>query len=203
MSVSLQGTYTDSIKICIKAWKMRGPAGDGATGHFSDETVSEFIVVKHHEIGGPARTGIVFTLEGEGDEARRLAANNRRIQRCLESAQVVELIPSLLAALPADLASLLANELLRPSGRFAASLDDADLADITGMDMAVDAKESGESLHAVADYLANPTEANLKRVIKESNEAIEVKRGIVRKALAKMNPKTAYGKVLAHFRQPA
>lgn len=165
MSVGLHETWVDCLKRHIKDWKMRGPAGDGTRGPFSDETICQFIIEAHERIGGPLKTGIVFAPVGSGDESKRRTANAKRIMRYMtdepntefESFQLFNLVPSILAAMPQNLAKRFINEYLEPA-KFVASEADDDGEDGFGPEVAHKTQSATFSaLHAISAASLNPT----------------------------------------------
>jgi len=175
-------TPVDLLKRHIKGWKMRGPAGDGSQGHWSDETICDFIVAAHARIDGPARTGIVFAMPGTTDEARRQKANAAKILRYITdepntefgATQLLNLLPSILAAMPDDLATGFLNEYLSPVNRTVRGIDadDSPLQAATAHLVKI-ARETSEAQVAVADLIDGATPEELSKAERELAEAEE------------------------------
>nr|WP_153076840.1 hypothetical protein [Paraburkholderia bonniea] len=112
-----------AIKAVISEWRrLHG---------WSRETVTEMVVAAHTRIGGPQRTGIHFSHHH--DVATRQKTNADRVYRWMNDEEsdrnllAVNMLPSILAALPSDLAAQLLNEILGPAG-FAARVLHTDSA---------------------------------------------------------------------------
>ncbi|HJV75372.1 MAG TPA: hypothetical protein VJ654_14190 [Noviherbaspirillum sp.] len=188
-------TWVDCLKRYIKAWKMRGPAGDGSTGHWSDETICDFIVEAHVKIGGPAKTGIVFNPAGAGDESKRRKANAMKIMRYLtdepntefESLQLFNLAPSILAAMPEDLRTGFLNEYISMLNLSVSGIETAGTNRLNATAHLVEiAKETSEAEAAVAELISSPTSAHLveaDRELAEAEEAIHSARIDVRRQM--------------------
>jgi hypothetical protein len=174
-------TWVDCLKRHLRAWKLRGPAGDGSKGQWSDETICDLIVEAHERIGGPAKTGIVFA-PGSADESNRKKANAARIMRMLTdepstdgpSIALVNLLPSISAAMPADLATSFWNEYLAPARLGVRGLDDGQTVGFNPAEhIGAQTKESAEATLALLQVQANPSLASLEAAHKEQTDVIE------------------------------
>ncbi|MFS2112715.1 hypothetical protein [Herbaspirillum frisingense] len=171
--ISIVATYVDM-------WRKRIDA--------SRETIAVLIVEAHERIGGPANTGIRFEPPTQDSFTRsRVIAD--RIFRWLDDRSKdtnllpTNFLPSLLAAMPADICLRCINDLLTPLHLVAGRVD----AELSGeMDavrhLAAVAKESGEAIGALSLVVAMPTLPAMEAAVKELDEAIESKRS-ARRAL--------------------
>lgn len=174
-------TYVDSLKRHMKAWKIRGPAGDGSKGPFSDATICDFIVQAHERIGGTAKAGIVFA-PGSSDEFNRRKANSVRIMRMLtdepntefESFQLFNFAPSILAAMPQDLAMSFMSEYLAPTGLSprSAQVTEAVTLDVP-TNLCHSIKETAEANQALAELMHGADIEKLQRAQRELVEAVD------------------------------
>lgn len=174
-------TWVDCLKRHLRAWKLRGPAGDGSKGAWSDETICDLIVDAHDRIGGPAKTGIVFA-PGSADESNRKKANAARIMRTLtdepstdgQAIALVNMLPSITAAMPPDLATSFWNEYLAPARLGVRCLDDAIAVDFNpAAHIGAQTKESAEATIALLQVQASPTLSTLEAAHKEQTDVIE------------------------------
>jgi hypothetical protein len=173
-------TYVDSLKRHMKAWKMRGPAGDGSRGAFSDATICDFIVETHNRIDGPSKTGIVFA-PGSSDEFNRKKANAVRIMRMLtdepqsehDEIQLFNMAPSILAAMPQDLAVSFITEYLRPAKLLVRAQDDEAHAEFNLAVVHDTHNAAHDAMKSMLEATLNPTPENLEIAEREAIKATE------------------------------
>lgn len=184
MQVDLQKSPIGLLRDHIEAWSKRTGA--------SNQTIADEIVTAHEQIDGPARTRITFS--SGGDIFKRLATNCFKVFRWLDDREKdtnllsVNFLPSVLKAMPRDLAMSWLNDLLRPIGFCVQGLEAAeeDKLDVTAL-LCKNIKESSEASQAMAEYAANPTEDALHRVERELAEEAE----LAQQALAAVRAKRA------------
>lgn len=166
-------TLIASMREIVGAWRKRKG--------WSRETVVSEIVEAHERIAADKTTGIRFE-PGTQDAIARLKVNADRVFRWLDdegkdnNLLPLNFLPSVLAALPADLCDAwLDDELLRPLGRVSHRIEvhvdqPLDLhADLVNM-----LKEDGEAQQAMAKLMAGVTVEALAKAHKEVRESIEV-----------------------------
>jgi hypothetical protein len=167
MQADLQKSPIGSLRDHIEAWSKRTGA--------SNQTIADEIISAHNEIGGPARTRITFS--DATDIFKRLATNCFKIFRWLDDREKdtnllsVNFLPSVLRAMPRDLAMSWLNDLLRPIGFCVRSIEpvDGDVLNVTNL-LCLNIKETGEASQAMAEYAACPTEGTLRKVERELAE---------------------------------
>ena len=128
---ALQETHVESLKRHLNAWKKESG--------MSEMTMFDEIVAAHIRIGGPEKTGIHFS-DGK-DEYNRQKANSIRIKRLLaesdegigreQADQLVNVLPSILAALPTILRISYLNEYLAPLDMHVSSNDESEEGEMT------------------------------------------------------------------------
>jgi hypothetical protein len=167
MQADLQKSPIGSLRDHIEAWSKRTGA--------SNQTIADEIISAHNEIGGPARTRITFS--DASDIFKRLATNCFKVFRWLDDREKdtnllsVNFLPSVLRAMPRDLAMSWLNDLLRPIGFCVRGIEaaDVDALDVTGL-LCKNIKESSEASQALAEYAAHPTAETLRRAERELAE---------------------------------
>lgn len=199
-------TWVDSLKRHLKAWKLRGPAGDGSKGPWSDATICEFIVEAHNRIGGPEKTGIHFS-PGSADEYNRKKANAARIMRTMtddpqtdaEAVSLFLMLPSISAAMPTDLAISFWNEYLLPTRLAVRGVDDAAGDSITVNDLVAVMKEDAEAHQACAAVIEHPDMATLNAARTEIQQAIEQQTRLARVLDGMIRMKSTAGGAVKNF----
>jgi len=142
------------------------------------------IVQAHDEVGGPAATGIRF--EPHPDEYQRTKNNGDRVLRWLDDeSKENNLLPanfvlSVLAGLPPAERMDCLNELLHRFGLCVRSLETADEIGLGLSDVCEMASADADALAAVANAIAQPTQANLDLALSRTARAHERKARIVR-----------------------
>jgi hypothetical protein len=147
------------------------------SGSKSRETAAEEIVCAHEQIDGPARTGVFFEPRTT-DVFKRMHTNAAKFFRWMDDESKdtnllsVNMLPSVLAALPEDLRAHWLNDYLRPLGLCVRGIDQAQgaLPDMNRMLCDV-MKEGSEGAQALAEAAANPSPANVARAVKELDDA--------------------------------
>lgn len=132
----LHETYVESLKRHLSAWKKEAGC--------SEMTIHDAIVAAHVQINGPEKTGIHFS-DGK-DEYNRQKANSIRIRRLLvddeegigreQADQLVNLLPSILAAMPAHLRISFLNEYLLPLNMHVSANEEGEEGEVTIGDLA-------------------------------------------------------------------
>jgi hypothetical protein len=146
-------------------------------GNKSRETAAEEIVCAHERIDGPARTGVFFEPRTT-DVFKRMHTNAARFFRWMDDESKdtnllsVNLLPSVLAALPEDARIHWLNDYLRPLGLCVRDVDQAENAtpDMNRLLCGV-LKETGEAVQSMAESAANPTGSNIAKTVKELADA--------------------------------
>lgn len=161
-----------SLRRHVEIWKKR-------TG-LSNQKIAQYIVEAHESIGGPVRTGIRFSVTA--DPFNDAKANQQRIWRWLDDVSddknllTVNLLPSIVTALPLDLKISYWNELLVHDNLCVTGVEAGEGA-FGVSDLAAVLKEDSEAHQACAQVLGNPNDlALLRRAEKEMSEAIETKK---------------------------
>jgi hypothetical protein len=138
----------------------------------SRETTAEEIVCAHERIDGPARTGVFFEPRTT-DVFKRMHTNAARIFRWLDDSKdtnllSVNLLPSILEAMPEELRIHWLNDYLRPLGLCVRNVEQVDgtAPDMNRLLCSV-LKETSEAVQSMAESAANPSESNLERAAKE------------------------------------
>lgn len=185
-------TWVDCLKRHLKAWKLRTS--------LSDQAICDEIVKAHERIGGPEKTGIVFA-PGSKDEYNRQKANCAKIMRMLtdephsdfEAVQLVNMLPSITAAMPADLCISFWTEYLAPVGLAPQGMDgDADVGfSITQFSQLL--KADSEAHQACAEVIANPDIETLVKARKTLRMAVIEKLRKSRAIEAMIRAKAALG----------
>lgn len=157
------------LRDAVEAWRKRNG--------WSRETAAQMIVDAHERIGGPAVSGIVFDPPSR-DTFERAKANADRIFRWLDDLTKdrnhlpPNFIPSILAALPADLLTAAVNDLLRPLNlacrMLPAKIDDSDTTIRLFKGMLT---VSAEASAAMADLLDGVDPGELERAQTAISEA--------------------------------
>lgn len=161
-------TFIDCLKRHLKAWKLRGPSGDGKEGAYSDQTICDEIVKTFERLGGSLKTGMRFSSTSK-DEFNRLKANAVRISRMMNdevetdeqftSDSLFNLLPYITAAMPRDLSHSFWLEYQAVAGFAPQSLDDAGDGELTIRDLSLVIKADSDSHQAFAAVLQNPNDA--------------------------------------------
>jgi hypothetical protein len=165
-----QKTFIAMMADCVDSWRKR----EG----MSQATVVDEIVKAHERIAGPQVTGIAF--EPNRDEYNRMKANSDRVWRWLDDKSKdrnllpANFIPSVLAAMPADLRIALLDDMLRPFGLATRSLASAQEKGFDPTLLACkNIKETAESHQAVAALVHDMSMPCVLKADKETAEAIE------------------------------
>lgn len=142
------------------------------------------IVQAHDDANGPAVTGIRF--EPHPDEYQRTKNNGDRVLRWLDDeSKENNLLPanfvlSVLAGLPPAERMDCLNELLHRFGLCVRSLETAEETGLGVADICAMASADADALAAVANAIAQPTQANLDLALSRTARAHERKARIVR-----------------------
>lgn len=166
-------TWIDCLKRYLRLWKR--------SGDFSDATICDFIVQAHVARGLDTKSGIRFT-PGSADEYNRQKANAARIMRMLseephtdgEAVAAINMLPSILAAMPADLRMDFLNEYIAPLGLSVrgAGLDAGGSLNATGHLVHI-ARENAEAQTAIANLIDGATQEELARADRELSDAVD------------------------------
>lgn len=200
----LHETWVESLKRHLSAWKKE--AG------ISEITMFDEIVKAHDRISGPTKTGIHFS-DGK-DEYNRQKANAIRIKRLLvddeegigreQADQLVNLMPSILAAMPAHLRISFLNEYLSPLDLHVAANEEAGDGTVGISDLAEMMHEDAKAQQSLAAVLQNQDVAVLTEAHNAILKSIETKKQKGRFIAAMIRAKTATGSALKKMfhRQP-
>lgn len=166
-------TWIDCLKRYLRVWKRRGD--------YSDATICDFIVQAHAVAGLDAKTGIRFT-PGSADEYNRQKANAARIMRMLneepntagEAVAAINMLPSILAAMPGDLRIDFLNEYIAPMGLSVRGVetDAGDTLNATGHLVNI-ARENAEAQSAIANLIDGATPEELAKADRELSDAVD------------------------------
>lgn len=166
-SVTLIGT----MRAAIGEWRKR----EG----WSRETAVQVIVEAHEKLAAPAATGIVFDPNTR-DTFERAKVNADRVFRWLDdegkdnNLLPANFIPSILAAMPADIRLHCLDAILRPLGVAVAGLDATAPADFDATPHLVSMiKEGGEAQLALVAVKPGASIATLESALKEVGDVRE------------------------------
>lgn len=166
-------TWIDCLKRYLRLWKR--------TGDYSDATICDFIVQAHAAMGLDAKSGIRFT-PGSVDEYNRQKANAARIMRMLseephtggEAVAAINMLPSILAAMPVDLRINFLNEYIACLGLSVRGVDvDAGNALNATVHLVSIARENSEAQSALADLIDGATAEELAKADRELSDAVD------------------------------
>lgn len=166
-----RATWIAVIRDSVEEWRKRNG--------WSRETVADFIVQVHEQIGADQVTDIKFDPPTR-DAFERVKVNADRIFRWLDDVTKdrnhlpTNFIPSIIAALPDDLRMHLVNDLLRSNGmacRITSTANDASPITILLRSMMV---ETAQADQAVAALLDGVDPGELETAQREIAEAIDV-----------------------------
>ena len=152
---------------------------------WSRETVVQAIVETHEKINGPAVTDIRF--EGSHPDAfMRQKSNADRVFRWLDDSTKdtnllpANFLPSILAAMPADIRIRCVNEMFLPADLTvrAISRSPEEVKDFSRLLPSL-LKESGEANVAVANLLDGATPEELAKARKELTESIDMQKAVL------------------------
>lgn len=172
-------TWIGSLKRHLGIWKKQGINGEP----MSEMTMFDEIVTAHYRIGGDLKTGIRFS-DGK-DEYNRMKANAVRIKRLLvddeegigreQASQLLELLPSILAAMPTHLRTSFLNEYLSPLGLTVRGMDEGvTVAQCATTHLVSFSRESAEAQCAMAGLIDGATPTELRVADRELSEVIDV-----------------------------
>lgn len=140
------------------------------------EDVAVEVVKAHNAINGPSRTGVAFESDTK-DTFKRNHTDAVRIFRWLDDDKdtnllSVNMLPSVLAALPEDMRLHWLKDYLRPLGLDVKSIEQCqgETPDMSRMLCNV-MKEGSEGMQALAEAAADPSPANVARAVKEMDDA--------------------------------
>jgi hypothetical protein len=198
---ALQETWVESLKRHLSAWKKEAGC--------SEMTMFDAIVAAHARIGGPAKTGIVFS-DGK-DEYNRQKANAVRIRRLLvddeegigreQAEQLVNLLPSILAAMPAHLRISFLNEYLSPLNLHVAANEDSDNGEFGIRDLAELMQTDAQTHQSLAKVLESDDLDILKAAYQDITTSIETKKKKGRFIAGLIRAKTSTGAALKKLGQ--
>lgn len=141
---------------------------------WSREMVTQVIVEAHESIG--TNTGIVFE-KNEKDAYTGLLTNAQRMFRWLDDETKdknllpVNLIPSILAAMPIERRLMCASEIMVSIGLGACMPSDGEEGDLTINDVFEAQRDDLDATQALADAIQHPTAENLERAERKLNRA--------------------------------
>ena len=169
---ALQETHVESLKRHLNAWKK--------DSGMSEMTMFDLIVAAHIRIGGPEKTGIHFS-DGK-DEYNRQKANQIRIKRLLaeseegigreQADQLVNVLPSILAAMPANLRISYLNEYLAPLDMHASSNEESEDGEVTVRDLAEVMHTDAQKHQLLAQLIEGADAETLQSALNALNASI-------------------------------
>lgn len=170
----LQETHVESLKRHLSAWKKEACC--------SEMTMFDEIVAAHERIGGPQKTGISFN--NGSDIYNRQKANSIRIKRLLSDEmvkddhadQLVNLMPSILAALPAHLRISFLNEYLSPLNMHVSGNDESEAGEFSIKDLAEVMQKDAATHQSLAKVLESDDIDALNAAFQDINASIEIKK---------------------------
>lgn len=169
-------TLIGTIRSHLGQWRKR----EG----WSRETLVTQVIEAHEACAGPLTTGIHFD-PATRDAFERSKVNADRVFRWLDDESKdnnllpANFLPSVLAAMPPDVRLHCVNELLRPLGLAARSLEQSANAQIAVQQGLVEMiREDAEAHQAFAALMSDVTDQSLDAALKEINESIETKQRI-------------------------
>lgn len=169
-------SWIDCLKRYLRLWKRRTGA--------SDATICDAIVHAHDALGLAAKTGIRFS-PGSADEYNRQKANAARIMRMLtdephtdgEAVAAINILPSILAAMPADLRALFLNEYLAPLGLTVRGIEGVEQPGLNATSHLVSlSREASEAQCAIASLIDGGTREELAKADAELADVEEAAR---------------------------
>lgn len=191
----LQETWVESLKRHLSDWKKMGEG-------MSEMTMFDEIVAAHERIGGPRKTGIHFN--NGHDAFNRQKANAIRIKRLLtdepateeQADQLLNLLPSILAAMPPHLSISFLNEYLAPLNLHVAGNDEATEGEMGIADLAEIMRKDAQAHQTLAQVIGNPELSSLTAAHRDILDSIETKKKKGRILAAMIRAKTATGSAI-------
>lgn len=169
---ALQETHVESLKRHLNAWKKESG--------MSEMTMFDEIVAAHIRIGGPEKTSIHFS-DGK-DEYNRQKANAIRIKRLLvddedgvgkeQADQLVNLLPSILAAMPAHLRISFLNEYLAPLDMHVSSNEESEDGEVTIGDLAEVMRTDAQKHQLLAQLIEGADAETLQKALNALNASV-------------------------------
>jgi hypothetical protein len=154
----------------IEAWRRAN-----SIACISREAFAAMVMESHEALGGEAATGVEFSFVGDTYTQAKKAA--QKLYRWLDTDGTLPagIVPSILAALPLDVRLHCLNQMFRPLGIEARSLEATRPARFDGLAHAqAMIKENSEAQSAVVKAASAQTPDSIQHAIKEVSEAIEV-----------------------------
>jgi len=168
----LQETHVESLKRHLNAWKKESG--------MSEMTMFDEIVAAHVRIGGVEKTGIQFS-DGK-DEYNRQKANSIRIKRLLvdgedgigreQADQLLNLLPSILAAMPAHLRISFLNEYLAPLDMHVSSNEESEDGEVTIGDLAEVMRTDAQKHQLLAQLIEGMDAETLQKALNAMNASV-------------------------------
>lgn len=198
-------TFVDCLKRHLKAWKLRGPSGDGKEGAYSDQAICDEIVKTFERLGGGLKTGMRFSSTSK-DEFNRLKANAVRISRMMNdevetdeqftSDSLTNLLPYITAAMPRDLAASFLVEYLMPANFIPHEMEDGGDGEFSISTYVRIIKSDSETHAAFANMIDNPDVESLKATRKSLRTSIAEKIRASRTIETMLRAKAYMGKLV-------
>lgn len=153
----------------IEAWRRAN-----SIASISREAVAAMVMEAHQALGGEAATGVEFSFVGDTYTQAKKAAQKLYRWLDVDGTLPAGMVQSILAALPADLRLHCLNQMFRPLGAEARSLEAVAPARFNGMaHLQTMIKEGGEAKLAVVAAVAEQTPQAYRNAIREVSESIE------------------------------
>lgn len=172
-----------AIKAALTEWRN--------THGWSRETVVDEVVAAHKRIGAERRTGVQFS--DHHDPATRQKTNADRVYRWLDDDDndrnllSVNMLPSVLAGMPADVALATLNEILAPAGFVARPVGAASTDDVNAHELVQEIMRVNHRTEAAAgDLLDGIDPGELPRLHNSLLDEITVKKTIASRVEATM-----------------
>jgi len=151
----------------IEAWRR--------AGSISREAVGVMVMEAHEQLGGEAATGVDFGFVGDAYTQAKKAAQKLFRWLDVDGTLPAGMVSSILAALPLDVRLHCLNQMLRPLGVEARSLEQVAPARFDGLGhLRTMIKESAEAQSAVVTAASTQTPESIRIAIKEVSESIQV-----------------------------
>lgn len=166
-------SWIDCLKRYLRLWKR--------TGDFSDATICDFIVQAHVALGLDIKSGIRFT-PGSADEYNRQKANAAKIMRMLsdephtegEAVAALNMLPSILAAMPIELRVDFLNEYIACLGLSVRGVEINAGSALNATSHLVNfTREACEAQTAVANLIDGATPEELVKADRELSEVVD------------------------------
>jgi len=160
-------TIAGVLRTEIEAWRR--------AGNLSREAVAAMVIEAHQALGGEAATGVEFSFAGDTYTQAKKAAQKLYRWLDVDGTLPANMVSSILASLPLDVRLHCLNQVLRPVGIEARSLEQVAPARFDGLGhLQTMIKETAEAQSSVLTAASAQTPASIRVAIKEVAESIQV-----------------------------